>query len=517
MRCFLYYIIHSLCCRLYRQEYLRFTGGASPKEVQERIRKDILNNNKDTVYGRKHRFHECDHLSDFRRIIPLTAYEDYIPYIERMKGGEKEVLTKEEVLMFELTSGSNSAKKYIPYTKHLKDEFQRGIKPWLYQLYQNVPAIKWGRSYWSITPVTAKREYSTGGIPIGFEEDSEYFGAVENYLMKQIIIAPREIKYEQDMNKFYYKTVLALLGEKHLSLISVWSPTLLLLLLEYLHAHEEELLNQLNQKRRREISEAVKARDYQRIWKKLSVISCWCDGNSAAYAKRIRKLFPKVMIIQPKGLLATEGIISFPFVGEEAARISYRSHYYEFRSIDNGEFYEIDQLVTGKRYEVILTTGGGLYRYCLKDIVRIEGYREGIPLVRFVGRQDRVSDLFGEKLNELFVIQQLKPVFDDESFYMLAPEEDSYILYVKSDKIIRAEKIDQLLRESFHYDYCRSLNQLKSLKIFILTGDPKKEYVEACLKQGQRLGDIKFCTLTNKKGWNRVFTGYICEDSSIEE
>lgn len=511
MKRLLYYIIHSICCFLYRKEYLRFTSGESPKEVQERIRKDILKQNKDTVYGRKYQFHECEDITNFRQRIPLTSYEDYIPYIERMKDGEKEVLTKEELVMFELTSGSSSAKKYIPYTQSLKNEFQRGIKPWLYQLYQNVPKVKWGRSYWSITPVTTKKEYSIGGTPIGFEEDSEYFGVVENYLMKQIIITPKDIIEEEDIDKFYFKTIVALLREKHLTLISIWSPTLLLLLLEYLHTHEEEIVNQLSQRRKREIAEAIKARDYQTIWRKLAVISCWCDGNSATYAEQIRELFPKVYI-QAKGLLATEGMISFPFVGEEAARISYRSHYYEFRSLEDGIFYEIDKLIPEKKYEIILTTGGGFYRYCLKDIVMVHEYRDGIPLVWFVGRQDRVTDLFGEKLNELFVIKQLKPIFDDNSFYMLAPEQDHYVLYHQSDKNIKAIKIDQLLRESFHYDYCRSLNQLKALKIFKLTGDPKEEYVKACMQQGQRLGDIKFCTLTNKSGWNTIFTGHYCED-----
>ena len=52
---------------------------------------------------------------------------------------------------------------------------------------------------------------------------------------------------------------------------------------------------------------------------------------------------------------------------------------------------------------MILTTSGGLYRYRLKDIVRVTGFAGSVPLIKFMGKQDKVSDLFGEKLNERFV------------------------------------------------------------------------------------------------------------------
>jgi len=92
-----------------------------------------------------------------------------------------------------------------------------------------------------------------------------------------------------------------------------------------------------------------------------------------------------------------------------------------------------------------------------------------------------------------------------KDFYMVAPEEDRYVLYIKSKDEV--PNIDDLLRENFHYDYCRKLGQLKNLRIFILKGKPEKEYIDQCVKNGQRMGDIKPTILSLKSGWDKVFTG----------
>src|SRR5439155_17517284 len=61
--------------------------------------------------------------------------------------------------------------------------------------------------------------------------------------------------------------------------------------------------------------ERAGANDMRALWPMLSVISCWADGHAAAAASALSAAMPGVMI-QPKGLLATEGVISIPFDGE---------------------------------------------------------------------------------------------------------------------------------------------------------------------------------------------------------
>jgi len=88
------------------------------------------------------------------------------------------------------------------------------------------------------------------------------------------------------------------------------------------------------------------------LFPNLEVISCWADGNSEPYAKKLQKLFPDVYI-QPKGLLATEGIMTIPIEGL-GKRLT-NSHFFEF--VDkNGDIRLKSQLDIGDEYEIILTT-----------------------------------------------------------------------------------------------------------------------------------------------------------------
>lgn len=509
-----YYLVNSLCSLMYKKEHDRYFSCSDITSAQEELLLSMLKKAEHTEYGRAYRFAEISSADDYQKKVPLTVYEDYLPYIEKIAAGKRNILTGEDVLMFEPTSGSASASKLIPYTKTLKEQFQKGIKPWLRNLYLSYPAIKWGQSYWSVTPATGERSYTAAGIPIGFEEDSEYFGKLEQYCMDLIFASPKNIAAETEMEQFYFRTVSCLLKARHLTLISVWNPTYLLLLLDYLERNRVPLLESLPAKRRKQLGDAVEKKDYKRIWKSLVLISCWADQNAADDAAKLAALFPGV-IIQPKGLLATEGFISFPAAGECGARFSYYSHYFEFRT-DEGEFSPIDQLKEGHRYEVILTTGGGLYRYQIRDRIEVCGYRGSVPLVCFAGKSGKVSDLYGEKLTEEFVDAVLAPWKETSQFLMLAPDRDRYVLYIQTEQdeqdkpahLPDAGHLDQLLRENFHYDYCRKLGQLKAVRVFAVTGNPGHAYLEHCRKSGQRLGDIKPSCLSAQKDWNGVFEGF---------
>ncbi len=500
------YIFNTTCCLFYRSAYKKVLLVQDIGEVQRSKLFDIIAKNRRTLYGSKYRFENIRTIADFQNQLPVTDYEDYTAYIEKIKRGEQCVLTADKVLLLEITSGSTSASKLIPYTAELKKEFQEGIKPWLWNLYHAAPAMKWGKGYWSITPATTQRRYTEGSIPIGFEDDSEYFGRFQQWLVNRLFAVDSTIAKESDIEQFYFKTSLALLRCRSLSFISVWNPSFLLILLDYMHNHRNELLQNLPGKVVRRIKEPLVHQDYQAIWPQLRIISCWCDAAAHTQAVLLQTKFPNVLL-QPKGLLATECFATYPVVGEEGARLSIFSHFFEFKSVDSGELYLAHQLEEKHEYALIVTTGGGLYRYQMHDVVRVIGFSENrTPLLRFIGREGNFSDLYGEKLNEVFVSKTMERVFVSLDFYMFAPAGNHYVLYVKTAASL--PDIDSLLRENFHYDYCRKLGQLKPLKIFKLTGSPNEEYLAHCVAQGQRIGDIKRPFLSLKTGWDKVFTGY---------
>lgn len=88
----------------------------SPEVQQQQLRKLVLRA-KNTAFGKDHGFAGIRSYEDFKARVPLRAYEDLKPYIERIKNGERSVLWPGRPLYFAKTSGTTSGAKYIPLTR----------------------------------------------------------------------------------------------------------------------------------------------------------------------------------------------------------------------------------------------------------------------------------------------------------------------------------------------------------------------------------------------------------------
>ncbi|HWI60922.1 MAG TPA: GH3 auxin-responsive promoter family protein, partial [Symbiobacteriaceae bacterium] len=416
-------------------------------DTQERYLLDLVRRNAGTEFGRAHGFDRIRSVADYQAAVPLSTYEDYREAVTAIGAGRPGVLTAEPVLLLELTSGSTSATKQIPYTASLKADFQRAIAPWIADLYLHDRRLLRGQSYWSVSPVARRNQRTPGGLPIGFEDDAEYLGGIQRRLMQTLMAVPSAVRFIADMDAFRYATLLCLVRSRSLGLISVWNPTFLTLLLERL----PEWLPQIAADIRAgsltcDVPADVRAAlvappdpdragevlaagpDPARLWPDLRLVSCWLDANSAPYGPAIAGRFPQARL-QGKGLLATEGFVSFPLVGHEGAALAVRSHFFEFLPEGGGAPALAHQLERGARYSVVLTTSGGLYRYQLHDRVKVTGYIGQCPLLRFLGKESHVSDRFGEKVNEAHVAAALD---FERAFAMVACEGNVYTLFVEA-------------------------------------------------------------------------------------
>src|SRR5262249_44697563 len=127
------------------------------------------------------------------------------------------------------------------------------------------------------------------------------------------------------------------------------------------------------------------------------------------------------------------------------------------------------------RYAVIVTTGAGLYRYQLNDVIEVTGFYHQCPLIRFIGRQSKVVDICGEKLNEEYAGAIITNILAKHSlsttFWMLAPEwpvetRPFYTLFIQFTPDTMPNKhqlgnialeIDKAMQDNYHYEYCRRL------------------------------------------------------------
>ena len=455
----------------------------------------------------------------------------------RIAAGERNVLTADRVLLLEPTSGTTGGEKLIPYTASLRRQFQRGVSAWIADLFYHRPAVRAGRAYWSISPALGPPRRSPGGLPIGFDDDSAYLGRFEQFALRKLLVVPGEVARIPDLSAFRRATLRHLLAAEDLSLISVWSPTFLTALLSplsepgaltksfepsFVNASGSEVGPRLQAIWRSSASLPEKLRQ---IWPRLALISCWADAATGQFLPDLRQFFPDVEI-QPKGLLATEGFVSFPIVGQLAPALALRCHFFEFEEIAGGRIRLAHQLERGGHYRVLVTTAGGFYRYHLRDEIEVIGFHHQCPLLRFLGKSDLVSDLVGEKLAESHVRTVLNRLSSLAGlvcqFRLLVPVlgcPPHYRLYLQGDRgvgippvmgslgAIRAE-LQTGLEENPYYRHAVAVGQLAPVEVTLLDSDLKSVwtiYERRCLEWGQKCGDIKPTVLDRWTGWPERF------------
>ncbi|MEO8146175.1 MAG: GH3 auxin-responsive promoter family protein [Bacteroidia bacterium] len=94
-----------------------YKDAANAVSCQHKIMHQLIANAQNTIFGKDHNFKKILSYNDFVKHIPVRDYEDFKPYIEKLKHGEPDVLWPGKPLYLSKTSGTTSGIKYIPITK----------------------------------------------------------------------------------------------------------------------------------------------------------------------------------------------------------------------------------------------------------------------------------------------------------------------------------------------------------------------------------------------------------------
>lgn len=533
-------------CILFLANSLIFLGALIPaarffihlfhfKKIQTGKLQKLYDQNRDTVYIRKLRVNE----ETGRPVVPLTDWSAYDNHIRQIMESQQGVLTTEPVILLEPTSGTTSGTKYIPYTRGLQKEFNQAIQPWLAGLYLTWPSLLFRSQYWSVSPATQPKCQPESAVPIGFEADSQYLGAGRSKIMDQILAVPHWVRNIGEQEKWSYETIFYLVRDKNLGMLSVWHPSFLTILLEEIKLHFPELISDIAAgriaakadlktaplpRRARELAllDVSDAGFFEKLWPRLKVISCWADNENEESLIALKKAFPSVFI-QPKGIMATEGVISFPF-GKSFGLAAYRSHLLEFIDPVDDQLKRLDQLKLHGEYEPVISTAGGLYRYRMNDLVKVTGFfRNKLPQLRFLHKRDFVADIRGEKVHLQHVLEIKETIikkWPGVRFFMMAPvisgKKAFYCCFILADHINKGqcrelqEQVDMLLSKNFHYEYARQLGQLNEPRLFLLKNDPVESIINHIESTGIKRGDIKLMPLSKLTNWTEVLEGEYC-------
>ncbi|MES3021889.1 MAG: GH3 auxin-responsive promoter family protein [Pseudomonadota bacterium] len=488
---------------------------AEPGRVQAEVLQAILRQNQDSAYGRLHGFAAINSGAAYAAAVPVAPYEAFAAAIAQQAEGASGVLTTQDVLAFEETGGSSDGGKLIPYTAAGLAAFQYGLLAWLDDLCTHHPGLGEGPFYWAISPACRAARMTPGGVPVGMP-DAAYLGAEVGMAVAQMLAVPADVGTIADVGAWRACTLRHLFASKSLSMISVWSPSFLTELLRYAVDAREALAQQIAHDDPARAAEVLAelgraAPDYRRLWPRLQVISCWDQTSAAVGAATLRTIFPQVLV-QGKGLLATEGLVTIPLAGCAYPALSLRSGYFEF--IDAaGACFGADALAQGQEYQLLMTTHSGLYRYALGDKVVVRGYAARTPLLEFIGRSSTASDLCGEKLSDAFVAGRIAAL--KQAFAMLAPESrdgrQRYVLLLDgaagdaAQADAAAAALERALHDNPQYAYARKLGQLDAVTP-LLCAHPLQDWLAERMARGQRLGDIKQPALLGSTEWRTWVT-----------
>ena len=112
----------------------KLRDGHDAVPAQERTFAGLRSRLAATVYGRIHGIEANTSYAHFQAHVPLQTYEGFLPYVERMKAGESDVLWPGHCSFYAVSSGTTAGRtKYLPVTDAMLEHFRKaGLDSLLY-------------------------------------------------------------------------------------------------------------------------------------------------------------------------------------------------------------------------------------------------------------------------------------------------------------------------------------------------------------------------------------------------
>ena len=194
-----------------------------PEEVQRDLLQHILKSNRDTAYGRQHGFSGMTSVQDYRDKAPVGDYEVIRPWVDRLKEGERRVLTSEDPYLFALTSGTGGQPKFIPVNRSVGHTARSLSRLWLYRCLVDHPTVLHHKALAIVSP--AVEGYTPSGIPFGSASGYIYKNAF--WVLRRRFAVPYPVFAIKDYGAKYY-AIMRFAIEQRLSLIATPNPSTIL-------------------------------------------------------------------------------------------------------------------------------------------------------------------------------------------------------------------------------------------------------------------------------------------------
>jgi hypothetical protein len=352
-----------------------------PFETQQETLYKLLAKASGTEWGQKFSYSSIVSVKEYQSRFPVQTYEDIIPYVERLRKGEFNLLWPGEIKWFAKSSGTTSAKsKFIPMSREaLEDCHYRAAKDILVLYTMQRPET---------------RMFSGKSLTLGgshrmnqFSNDSLY-GDLSAILIENapfwvdIIRTPKQkIALLEDFEEKLDLITKSTVSENVTSISGVPSWYLVLIKQILAFTGKNNLLD---------------------VWPNLEVF--FHGGISfTPYRQQYKDLIAGDQMNYMETYNASEGFFGIQddmSVSDMLLMLDY-GIFYEFIpadliNTDNPPAYVITEVEAGINYAIIISTNGGLWRYMMGDTIiftSLNPYR-----FRISGRTKHFINVFGEEV-----------------------------------------------------------------------------------------------------------------------
>jgi hypothetical protein len=345
-----------------------------PSLTQQRILKALISQGKNTLFGQHHQFGEIQSYADYKAKVPIREYEGFLPYIDKIKLGDKHVLWPGKPIYWAKTSGTTAGSKYIPITQaSIAYHILAARNALLYYIYETgrTSFLEGHMLFLSGSPALELE----GGIPAG-RLSGIVNHHVPSYLRKNQLPSYTTNcieDWEEKVDQIIEETLAA-----KLSLLSGIPPWM------------QMYLERLQQRTGRPTKDMLPH---------LSLIVHGGVNFEPYRAKLFDTLGRRVDTIETYP--ASEGFIAFQDSQNEPGLLLQLNSGMFFEFIPTKTYFSqqptrlcIDQVELGVEYVLVLTSNAGLWAYALGDTIKFVSLHP--PKIVVTGRVKHFISAFGE-------------------------------------------------------------------------------------------------------------------------
>jgi len=499
-------------------------------------------------FGLRHQFARIARLGNprgmiraFQMAVPVRSYKEMRDDLDAVYAGRWEMLCPSRPLRFAMTAGSTGHFKYIPVTREYHREVGRSAMIFNGALEASFPATRRLKTQFLVG--SAEGGCSPAGIPQGFASGFNYQNLPR--FVRRRFVAPYWIFTIDDPDERAYAAGRILMDEPRLGVLSAISPVNLINMRQALDRNAERLIADVaggtlttrgsaavagtwsgrrDPARARALEHAWRANGTlptNQLFRALRVLVCWQGGNMSYYLDDARRAFGVDQTFEFP-ISASEGVFAIPLhANQPGGALAVTSHFLEFIPENGGAVpppLRADELELGAEYRIVVTNGGGLYRYDMEDIVRVTALFRATPVIEFVSKKDRQISVSNERLTELDVTRAMEEAsrrrrrrFPQFLFVPCSDRRYRVLLdaagWAGDDLTTFARAIEQELRQAAKgYDFEREDALLAPLELIVTAPGQLCHWLRRREQGALPNAQIKPLHLTNEFNAHQAFT-----------